>query len=324
MTNCLTARWSRQRHTRSGVRAAAQRVLVRRTKFNQSIIPPVKMTPAEEARILEELLAGRAATKGGRQMHIAELEAVIEDELAEAVQRHYPLDWKEDAITHDLIIRFRNNFRDITLRGLRYPVRLEWEAYKLHGRRETSHGDVGMLIRYRLPSGADVEAAGFLEAKVRGRDSTKFHQVRHEQVDRILKRSPRTRLLLYDYNPVPVLGGDAGHDPEWDWHPRPIRRWRVGQTPITHGPTLPLELAAAVNQYDDGLYRFAHSLSFQIARRFFQLHDVDFREAAVQAVKGFPSDLGSPNFVMIVRAAALGQDLPEALSPNDNVYGRFE
>jgi hypothetical protein len=257
-------------------------------------------------------------------MHILELEAIIEHQLAEVIQRHFPLDWKEDPITHDLMIRFRNSFRQITLYGLRYPVQIDWEVYKLHGRRETAHGDIGVLVRYRLPSGADVEGAGFLEAKVRGRDSTKFHQLKHEQVHRILARSPQTRLLLYDYNAVPVLGGDTGLDPEWEWHPHPLRRRHLGQVPVTHGPTVPLELAAAVNQFDDGLYRFAHSLSFQFARRFFQLHDLDFREAAVQAVKGFPTELGAPNVVMVVRAAVLGQELPEAFTPNQDVYGRFE
>lgn len=254
-------------------------------------------------------------------MHITELENYIEYELAQAVQRHYPLDWKEDSITHDLLIRFRRRFQSTTLEGLRYPLQLEWEVYKFHGKRETCYGDIGMLVRYRLPSGADVEGAGFLEAKVRSRDSTKFNQVRHEQVHRILARSRYTRLLLYDYNAVPVLGGD-GFDPDWDWEPHPFRhRRRLEHGSVTHGPTLPLELAAAVNQFDDGLYRFAHSLSFQMARRFFQLHDLDFSEAAVSAVKGFPSELGATNYVMVVRAAVLGQELPEAFFPNENVYG---
>src|SRR5258708_18665450 len=128
-------------------------------------------------------------------MHIVEMEGLMEYELAEAVPRHYALDWKEDSITHDLMIRFRNHFREVTLQGLRYPFQLEWEVYKLHGPREASHGDIGVLVRYRLPSGADLEGAGFLEAKVRGRESTKFHQVRHEQVQRILARSRHTRLL---------------------------------------------------------------------------------------------------------------------------------
>ena len=257
-------------------------------------------------------------------MHIVEMENRMEYELAEAVQRHYPLDWKEDSITHDLLIRFRRHFRETTLEGLRYPLQLEWEVYKFHGARETCYGDIGMLIRYRLPSGAEVEAAGFLEAKIRGRDSTKFHQVRHEQVSRILARSRYTRLLLYDYNAVAVLDDD-GFDPDWEWGPHPFhRRHRMGHGTVTHGPTVPLELAAAVNQFDDGLYRFAHSFSHQMARRFFQLHDVDFSEDAVKAVKGFPSDLGATNYVMVVRGAALGQEMPEPFVPNDNVYGRFE
>lgn len=52
-------------------------------------------------------------------MHIVEPEAIMEHELAEAVQRHYPLDWKEDAITHDLLIRWagsRSRWRSSTQR----------------------------------------------------------------------------------------------------------------------------------------------------------------------------------------------------------------
>ena len=79
-----------------------------------------------------------------------------------------------------------------------------------------------------------------------------------------------------------------------------------------------------MNQFDDDLYRFAHSFSHQMARRFFQLHDVDFSEDAVKAVKGFPSDLGATNYVMVVRGAALGQEMLEPFVPNDNVYWRFE
>lgn len=262
-------------------------------------------------------------------MHVIEMEAFIERELSEAVQRHYPLDWKEDAITHDLMIRLRDRFRETTLHGLRYPIQLEWEAYKLHGLREQSYGDIGVLLRYRLPSGADIEAAGFFEAKLRARDSAKFLQVRHEQVQRILERSPHTRLLMYDYNAVPVLPG--GSDVDLGFHPHRRPGVWPGHAPVTHGPVVPLELAAAVNQYDDGLYRFAHSFSFQLTQRFFQLHDVDFSEAAVSAVKGFPAELSarddalrSPNVVMVVTAAVLGQPLPERFAPNDNVYGRLE
>ena len=48
---------------------------------------------------------GLSPCPGDPLMHILDMEAMIEHELAEAVQRHYPVDWKEDAITHDLMIR---------------------------------------------------------------------------------------------------------------------------------------------------------------------------------------------------------------------------
>lgn len=288
--------------------------------------PLVPVSPDGLDEIARSLLTAERPKPSRRRevpMHIVELEAIMEHELAEAVQRHYPLDWKEDAITHDLLIRWRRNFQQITLSGVRYPVNIEWEIYKLHGRRETTYGDVGVLVRYRLTSGTDVEGAGFLEAKARGRDSTRFPQVRHEQISRLLSQSRHAHLLLYDYHAIPVLDVADGYDAYSAFFPHHFDR-SLGHARVTHGATVPIELAEAVNQFDDGLYRFAHSLSHQFTRRYLQLHDLDFSDVAVQAVKGFPGTLDSPNFILIIRAAVLGQELPDALVPNDNLYGRLE
>lgn len=257
-------------------------------------------------------------------MYITELEAIVEAQLGESVRLHHPYDWKEDAVTHNLLINLRKHVKEVTLHGARYPTDLEWEVYKLHGRRESAHGDIGLLVRYRVPEGGILEGAGFLEAKLRGRDSTRFLQVRHEQVTRILERSPQTQLLLYDYNPVATLPDPLESDTEWLFGPFRRLRPMPPRYAFSHGPVLPLRLAAAVNRYDDTLYRFAHSFSNQLCRRYFQLHDLDFSDAAVAAVKGFPGDLGSPNYVMIIRIAPQGQDLPEEYRPNDNIYGSME
>jgi hypothetical protein len=255
-------------------------------------------------------------------MHVVELEYSIEQAVRDAVQRHFPLDWKEDPITHDLLIRLRDVLRQVTIHDLRTPLLLECEIYKLHGRREATYGDIGLLVRYTLPAGGSVEGAGFLEAKVRGRDTTKFPQVRHEQVARLLARSPQTRLLLYDYNAVSVLS-PADVDRTWDLFPHHYR-YAPSRASVSHAPVLPLQLAATINQYDDTLYRFAHAFSFQLVWRYLQLHDLDFSDAAVQAVKGFPGELGSPNHVLIIRGAPVGQELPEEFVPNTNLYTRLE
>jgi hypothetical protein len=252
------------------------------------------------------------------------MEYIIERELRETVQKHFPLDWKEDLLTHDLAIRFRKRFHRMTLHGTRFPIQVEWEIYKLHGKRETSYGDIGLLFRYELPAGGLIEGAGFIEAKLRARDSTRFRQVRTEQVARILARSPHTLLLLYDYNAVSVLDSSFVLEPDYKFF---IHRWShpiMTHARVTHGPVLPLQLAAAVNQYDDTLYRLCHSLSHQFSRRYFHLHDLDFSQQAIQAVKGFPANIGSPNILMIIRAAPEGRELPEPFRPRDDLYGGIE
>lgn len=255
-------------------------------------------------------------------MQITELEYLVEDAARQAVQRHFPLDWKEDPITHDLLIRLRSSLRQVTIHDARTPVELECEIYKLHGRREQTYGDIGMLVRYTMPAGGLIEGAGFLEAKVRGRDTTKFLQVRHEQVTRLLARSPQTRLLLYDYNAVSVI--EPGEiDAMADFFPHPFRH-RRSRGAVSHAPVLPLQLAATINQYDDTLYRYAHAISHQFVWRYLQLHDLDFSEAAVQAVKGFPGELGAPNYVLVIRGAPIGQHVPEPITPNENLYGVLE
>jgi len=257
-------------------------------------------------------------------MHIVEFEERLEIHLRDVVLRHFPLDWKEDAITHALLILIRKEFGHISLWGLRWKLAIEWEIYKLHGRRESTYGDVGVLIRYAMPGGGIVEGAGFMEAKIRGRETNRFLHVRPEQVVRILARSPLTRLLLYDYNPVSVLDPSNDDDSSWHFYPSRFRRTPPDRAAVSHGPVLPLQLAAAVSQYDDTLYRFAHAFSYQFVHRYFQLHDLDFSESAVSAVKGFSTELGSPNVVMVIRAAAEGQQLPEPFQPNSNLYGVFE
>ena len=64
-------------------------------------------------------------------MHTLEFEYRIELELRSAIQKCFPLDWKEDLITHQLAIGFRRSFRRITLSGTSHPLDIEWEIYAL-------------------------------------------------------------------------------------------------------------------------------------------------------------------------------------------------
>lgn len=248
-------------------------------------------------------------------IHIVEFERRIEAALCEVVAQHFPLDWKEDAITHNFLIKLRKDYKHTSVFGNRWSIQVDWEIYKLHGPTESDYGDIGLLVRYKMPTDETIEGAGFLEAKLRGRDTTKFRQVRRTQITKLLSRSSQTRLLLYDYDPVTVLESDFSR------FGGPGRETHVHKT---NGAVLPLQLAAMVNHYDDTLYRFCHCFSYQLCRRYLHLHDLDFGKRAIHAVKGFPGKVGSPSVVMVIRVAPEGRELPQPFIPNNNVYGVIE
>jgi hypothetical protein len=254
-------------------------------------------------------------------MHLLNFENLLEEEFKSLIIENFPLRWKEDVISHDLAKRLQTNFSQTELEGAQYPVTINWEVYKLFGQPEVDHGDLGILVRYKLLGGALVEGAGFLEAKLRDRKSSQFKQIREEQCKRQLERSPQTRLLLYDYRPAVVLDfpPTASH---WSRFPGWFYQ-RDSRALVSHGPTLPLQLAVALGRYDDSLYRFCNAFSQQFTRRYFNLLDLDFSEKAIQSVKGFPGGLGSPNIVMVIRITE-GQVPSEEFQPNNNLYRRME
>ncbi len=87
---------------------------------------------------------------------------------------------------------------------------------------------------------------------------------------------------------------------------------------------MPLALAAALNQYDDSLYSYCHSFAYQVCRRYFTLYDLEFTAPAIDAVKGFPGDIGAPRYIMVLRLTPEGQESPEEFRPNENFYGTVE
>jgi hypothetical protein len=255
--------------------------------------------------------------------HVFEFERFIEQVLRESIAEKYPLDWKEDTITGTFLPRLRSRLPEVNLYGLRYPLTIKWEFYKLHGTAETQHGDIGLLVQYLLPNGQILEGAGFLEAKARDRNSAKFPQVKFSQLNRIQKKTPLAQLLLYDYNQATVLDGleDFFGDRNGFYYMDPTYE-SVAKT--THSPLLPIALAIGVGKYDDSLYRFCHSFGHQLTRRFIQMRDLDFSKALIDVVKGFPGKIGAPRHIMVIQISPAGKGIPEKVIPSPERYSILE
>jgi len=258
----------------------------------------------------------------GTRIHVVEFENWIERTASQIIGENYPLTWKEDQITIELVKRIQSDLKEVELVGMRDLIRIEWEAYKLSGKPETAHGDIGVLIQYTLPTGNLLEGAGFLEAKVRSKDSSKFKEIKPAQLTTILSQSPYSKLLLYDYEKFPTLDS-LGFTTYSNAHP-----WYLNDAPAlartSNVGVVPMNVAKRYTSRDTILYRFAFSLSHQLTSRYFQMQDLDFSDTAINAVKGFPGTQGGPRVVLVIKICPPGKEFSKESGPHHETYQRIE
>ena len=95
---------------------------------------------------------------------------------------------------------------------------------------------------------------------------------------------------------------------------------RDRQPTITNAPIVPMQLVTMSGKRDTSLYEFASSPSFQLAHRYLSCFDLEFSQQAIDAVRGMPTSIGQPNYIMKVRIARNGQELPPSPDMNGNSF----
>lgn len=241
-------------------------------------------------------------------MTTQEMEDALDGIVRDTVERFDLRNWDENAITFHLVIELCKQFKNVLLTDAPVPFRLDWDVFKLKKPCEENYGDIGVLVDYHHLQGKTIQGAGFLEAKKIDLRTKKFKSVRQKQVDRLLAHSANSRLLLYDNEAQPVL------DPH---RVRTLLHRGAVQTAML---VLPLQLANAVKVYDRTLYRFCHSLTHQFTRRYFYLHDLDFRASSIEAIAGFGKRYITCPFLLVLHMESGGGRDREPFRPNDKVY----
>ena len=240
-------------------------------------------------------------------------EALLDDVMTEA----YPRDWDENFITRGLLRRLRDDLGCVRVRGLRHgPVDVAFDAYKLAGPVEQARGDVGVIVRIRnrgINSGVMFCGAGFLEAKKLHPHGKTFSALRKDQHKKIVAKSPRTFLLLYDYEPIPSGGGPHRALPlKQLWHDDAARSHELllidGGAAWTRAVVLSPFVALASNLRDRNLYGYSASLSEQFCFRFLRGLDLEPIEPASDLVKFMRAIDGGPRYVLVVEIAAAEGD----------------
>lgn len=124
------------------------------------------------------------------------------------------VDWSEDLITYSIIKELR-----IILMNYKIPApmdghpenKFDFEAYKLTGKAEQSHGDIAFIINRRIPGRrTPISGVAFYEAKASGvgYESHSYPSFKVQQLRRLVTNTPKLNYLIYNREKREVREGD--------------------------------------------------------------------------------------------------------------------
>lgn len=240
-------------------------------------------------------------------MTIDRFTAKIENILETEVIKLLPGYWNEDLLTYNFLISLTRELSITQIEDQKGTLNVKINAFKQSGSlAETKFGDIAVIIRINYPDGEILEGVGFLEAKKRKVDSTRFDTVKVRQLKTINKNAPRARLLLYDYEPFTGFINTYFEEEIYYRHDFKILRVR----PTTYSVAVPINLALAVGHYDTKLYKFGLPFSHQLTFRYMNGHDLEFDKSILDATKGFADRQRLSNYIIAITIGA---------GKNDNV-----
>lgn len=241
-------------------------------------------------------------------MYINDFHYSMEEIFKSEIEGNFPYQWDEDHITRQILRSFRKNFRRISLFGFKHEIKINWEIYKFTGVAETIAGDIGLLVNVHLKSGNVIEGVAFIEAKKRKKDTIRFDALNKNQLKRLNRFSPFSRLLLYDYE-------DITQFPLNQSYLRSYKDFRYYNFRIenTFAVTIPINLVIANYSNNTNLYHLSLPFSYQLIYRYFHGLDLDYSRNAIDLFNTFPKSQGLPRYLMKI-SVGIGTDILETES----------
>ncbi|MEK7978571.1 hypothetical protein N5I81_013300 [Klebsiella michiganensis] len=233
-------------------------------------------------------------------------------------------EWDEDFITLSLLSDLKKALHGVKLIGRSFKSNINWQIYKLKGTYETHYGDIALVININYKDGTSIHGTAFLEAKKRDWRKTTFSAMKTAQAKRILKNSPFSQYLLYDYEEITGFLSERVHSEYMDnsWYKRGVD---IPFSRVTRAVCVPLNLAIATGHKDTLLYRHGLPLSMMLSNRYFQGLDLEFDETSIKVATGFLTKFGLPKFVLKIDILENGTEaVDKNLGVNQSEYVQLD
>ncbi len=135
----------------------------------------------------------------------SELSSNIQKVVDQILSQCPDCDWQEDLLTFKVIEALRNVLAEYKLPNVESPfdgAKFDFEAYKLTGKAEQTHGDIAVIITRLFPDKVKpVSGVAFYEAKASGSDHYErwsFPAFCVQQLRRLVSNTPKLTYLFYN------------------------------------------------------------------------------------------------------------------------------
>lgn len=199
--------------------------------------------------------------------------------------------WDENIITADILRALKLLHKEPVKVGNFYRS-ISWNAYKLKGSLEQTHGDIALIVKIHLEPGKSAAGVAFLEAKKithgRSLSSGSFSSIKWDRLREYAESSPAHYTIFYDYLPI-NNGGDN----------------------IPLCKSIVTSHLLALNKSDRSIYRHTENMSNLLGYRLLMGYGLDHRDFIVNSATGF--SLSDVNYKYVITADITVSPSPELM-----------
>lgn len=218
----------------------------------------------------------------------------LENSFSSICRKSFPLEWDENHLTFQLMRTLREVFSNRIIRFNGWSKIVDWKSFKNRGKQETNYGDIALIVNVQFSSGETLKGVAAIEAK-RDFNSGNFDSVDLTQLDRILRNTPYSHLLLYTQKEQD-LQQKFPDESTWKSH--------IWVSPINTAGQL---LKPTTNKDTWKVLRTSFPLTMFLTSRIFWGLDLDFRDEIITDIELGLNRIIDPAYLGVVNVYYEGQ-----------------
>jgi len=263
-------------------------------------------------KIIKQLASGN---RDNMKSLTYELETLIYSNVKES----FPDNWNRQQISRSLFSDMKSLFDGKTIHTPGNTLKTKWALVQRKDETDEFFGEFAIVVQTAYHDGQAVTGTVFYDVAEKDGGKNTFSNLHKNDYRKLLSVSPRSQLLLYDYDTITGMAFPSTAEAVIGNHPHNWNSW----ISFTHAVTVPANLALALDVKTTALYKVSLPLSYQISFRYLYGLDLDYSASALETAAGQKTAKGNPKFMILVAVSHGGAEPIITFDYNTSMYVEF-